>query len=395
MKIVIYRKSPLIGTHGGIEKVISAFANAFTARGHEVVIMTRDKRKGGLFFPVDPKVRLINLHDAIAKKWNLFRQGIYEICRHQKHGTAFLQKHPFFDREKNVSDVICAEIKKINPDIILSSGIVDSIDIVHGQSVNPPIIQMLHCLPSFYMRIKNEIIRHNFSEVLSKISCTQVLLPSYIENFRPYYNGPITAIGNFVEQTEQNVSYGNNKQKYSIIYMARLNPVKQQDLLIKAFALLAKRFPNWEVNLWGISENAQYKKLKKLIQDLQIEKQVFLQGVTKESQKELLRSDICACPSTFEGFSLSLTEAMAVGLPCVGLKTASCVNELIEDNVNGYLADNTPEDFADKLEKLMTSAETRRRFGLASKEKMKQYAPENIWKQWDDLIKETVEKKHA
>ena len=86
---------------------------------------------------------------------------------------------------------------------------------------------------------------------------------------------------------------------------------------------------------------------------------------------------------------------MAVGLPCVGLKTASCVNELIEDNVNGYLADNTPEDFADKLEKLMTSAETRRRFGLASKEKMKQYAPENIWKLWDNLIKETVEKKHA
>lgn len=395
MKIVIYRKSPLIGTHGGIEKVISAFANAFTARGHEVVIITRDKRKGGLFFPVNPKVRLINLHDAIAKKWNLFRQGIYEICRRRKHGTAFLQKHPFFDREKNVSDVISAEIKKINPDIILSSGIVDSIDIVHGQSVNPPIIQMLHCLPSFYLRAKNELTRQNFSEVFDKINQAQVLLPSYIENFRPYYNGPITSIGNFVEQTEQNVSYSNNKTKYSIIYMARLNPVKQQDLLIKAFALLAKRFPNWEVNLWGISENAQYKKLKKLIQDLQIEKQVFLQGVTKETQKELLRSDICACPSTFEGFSLSLTEAMAVGLPCIGLKSTSCVNELIEDDINGYLADNTPEDFADKLEKLMTSAETRRRFGLASKEKMKQYAPENIWKQWDDLIKETVEKKHA
>ena len=395
MKIVIYRKSPLIGTHGGIEKVISAFANAFTARGHEVVIITRDKRKGRLFFPVDSKVRLINLHDKIAKKWNLFRQGGYEICRHQKFGTAFLQKHPFFDREKNVSDIISAEIRKINPDIILSSGIVDSIDIVHGQSANPPIIQMLHCLPSFYMRIKNEITRHNFSEVLGKISCTQVLLPSYIENFRPYYNGKITAIGNFVEQTEQTISYDNDKKKYSIIYMARLNPVKQQDLLIKAFALLAKKFPDWEVNLWGISENGQYKKLKKLIQDLKIEKQVFLQGVTRETQKELLKSDICACPSSFEGFSLSLTEAMTVGLPCVGLKTTSCVNELIEDGVNGYLSDNTPEDFADKLEKLMTSVETRRRFGLAGKEKMKQYAPENIWKQWDDLIKETVEKKHA
>ena len=306
-----------------------------------------------------------------------------------------MQKHPFFDREKNVSDVISAEIKKINPDIILSSGIVDSIDIVHRQSVNPPIIQMLHCLPSFYLRAKNELTRQNFSEVFDKINQAQVLLPSYIENFRLYYNGPITAIGNSVEQTEQNVSYGNDKQKYSIIYMARLDKSKQQDLLIKAFALLAKRFPDWEVNLWGNSEKSKKQELQHLISKLKLENQVFLRGITKEAQKELLTSDICAFPSAFEGFSLALTEAMAVGLPCIGLKTASCVNELIEDGINGYLADNTPEDFADKLEKLMTSAETRRRFGLAGKEKIKQYAPENIWKQWDDLIKEIVEKKHA
>ena len=177
--------------------------------------------------------------------------------------------------------------------------------------------------------------------------------------------------------------------------MARLDQSKQQDLLIRAFALLAKRFPAWEVNLWGNPEKSKGQELQHLISELKLKKQVFLRGSTKETQKELLKSDICAFPSAYEGFSLALTEAMAVGLPCVGLKTASAVNELIEDNVNGYLADNTPEDFADKLEKLMTSAETRRRFGLAGKEKMKQYAPENIWKQWDNLIKETLEKKHA
>ena len=306
-----------------------------------------------------------------------------------------MQKHPFFDREKAVADIISTEIAKINPDIILSSGIVDSIDLLHGQKLDIPIIQMLHCLPSFYMRAKNEITRHNFAEVLNKISCAQVLLPSYIENFRPYYNGEIAPIGNFVEQTEQNISYDKNKKKYSIIYMARLNPVKQQDLLIKAFALLAPQYPDWEVNLWGTSESAQYEKLKKLILKLNVEKQIFLRGVTKETQKELLKSDICACPSTFEGFSLSLTEAMSVGLPCIGLKTASCVNELIVDDVNGYLTDNTPEDFAAKLKILMDSHEKRQHFGLAGKEKMKQYSPESIWNKWEKLIKETVENHHA
>ena len=128
---------------------------------------------------------------------------------------------------------------------------------------------------------------------------------------------------------------------------------------------------------------------------LKLEKQVFLRGVTAEAQKELLKSDICAFPSAFEGFSLALSEAMAVGLPCVGLKTASCVNELIVDNINGCLADGTPEDFAAKLRILMDSSETRQRFGLAGKEMMKLYNPEIIWNKWEELIKETIEKHHA
>ena len=395
MKIVIYRKSPLIGTHGGIEKVISAFANAFTARGHEVVIITRDKRKGGLFFPTDKKVKLIQLFSDVQKNFGKFRLIIYKFLRHRKNGRNLLKKFPYFDREKAISDIIFPAIKAQNPDIILSCGITDSIDFIYEQQMDFPVIQMFHSLPEVYLKIKNKASRELTLNTLNRIPTAQVLLPSFIKNLRPYYNGQITAIGNSVEQTEQNVSYSNNKTKYSIIYMARLDQSKQQDLLIRAFALLAKRFPAWEVNLWGNPEKSKGQELQHLISELKLKKQVFLRGSTKETQKELLKSDICAFPSAFEGFSLALTEAMAVGLPCVGLKTASCVNELIEDNVNGYLADNTPEDFADKLEKLMTSAETRRRFGLAGKEKMKQYAPENIWKQWDNLIKETLEKKHA
>lgn len=394
MKIVIYRKSALIGTHGGIEKVISAFANAFTARGHEIVIITRDKRKGGLFFPVSSQIRLINLHDEVQKNWGIFRQIGYKILRRWKNGSALLQKFPFFDREKAVADIVFAEVRKINPDIILSCGVADSVDLLHGQQNKIPLIQMFHSLPSVYFHAKNKITRGNISEALKKISLAQVLLPSFVKNLQKYYNGKITVIGNPVELTDKNISYA-SKDKYRIIYMARLDQHKQQDLLIKAFALLAPQYPQWEVNLWGSAEKSKQQELQKLISELKLEKQVFLNGVTAEAQKELLKSDICAFPSAFEGFSLALTEAMAVGLPCVGLKTASCVNELIEDGVNGYLADNTPEDFAAKLKILMDSPETRRRFGLAGKEMIKLYNPETVWNKWEDLIKETIEKHHA
>lgn len=394
MRILIYRKSALIGTHGGIEKIVSSFANAFAARGHEVVIMTRDKRKGSLFFPVSPQIRLLNLHDEVQKNWGIFRQIGYKILRRRKNAVALLQKFPFFDREKAAADIVSAEVCKINPDIILSCGIADSVDLLHGQQNKIPLIQMFHSLPSVYFHAKNKVTRGNISQALKKISLAQVLLPSFVKDLQKYYNGKITVIGNPVELTDKNISYA-AKDQYRIIYMARLDQHKQQDLLIKAFALLAPQYPQWEVNLWGSAEKSKRQELQKLISKLKLEKQVFLRGVTAEAQKELLKSDICAFPSAFEGFSLALSEAMAVGLPCVGLKTASCVNELIVDNINGCLADSTPEDFAAKLKTLMDSSETRQRFGLAGKEVIKRYNPETIWNKWEELIKETIEKHHA
>lgn len=394
MRILIYRKSALIGTHGGIEKIVSSFANAFAARGHEVVILTRDKRKGSLFFPVAPEVRLFNLHDEVQKNWGIFRQIGYKTLRRFKNAVALLQKFPFFDREKAAANIISSQISRINPDIILSCGIADSVDLLHGQQTNIPLIQMFHSLPSVYFHAKNKVTRGNIVQALNKITQAQVLLPSFVTDLQKYYNGKIAVIGNPVEQTDNNISY-TAKDKYRIIYMARLDRHKQQNLLIKAFALLAPQYPQWEVNLWGSAEKSKQQELQKLISELKLEKQVFLRGVTAEAQKELLNADICAFPSAFEGFSLALSEAMAVGLPCVGLKTASCVNELIADGVNGCLADGTPEDFAAKLKILMDSSETRRRFGLAGKQMMEQYNPESIWKKWEELIQAAIENHHA
>lgn len=44
-----------------------------------------------------------------------------------------------------------------------------------------------------------------------------------------------------------------------------------------------------------------------------------------------------AFPSAYEGFGLSLAEAMSMGLPAVGYKSCSAVNELIVDGKNGFV----------------------------------------------------------
>ena len=104
----------------------------------------------------------------------------------------------------------------------------------------------------------------------------------------------------------------------------------------------------------------------------------------------LLQGDIFAFPSAYEGFGLTLAEAMSVGLPGIGYKNCSAVNEIIKDGENGLLADDGVDSLAEKMRQLMSSSSLRQQLGETAHESMKQYSAENIWGQWEKLIKEVI-----
>ena len=83
---------------------------------------------------------------------------------------------------------------------------------------------------------------------------------------------------------------------------------------------------------------------------------------------------------------------MSMGLPAVGYKSCSAVNELIQDGVNGYLCEEGPEGLAAKLDRLMGDRALRSSMGQAARDSMKQYAPEAIWDAWENLLEEIAVK---
>ena len=169
---------------------------------------------------------------------------------------------------------------------------------------------------------------------------------------------------------------------------------KRPHLLIEAFAGLADKYPDWQVELWGdVDQRAFYEELKFMIKSKKLQDRVFLKGTSNEIPKILQRSDIFAFPSAYEGFGLALGEAMSMGLPAVGYKSCSAVNELIQDGLNGFLCEEGPEDLAAKLDRLMGDRALRVRMGQAARESMKQYAPEAIWDAWEKLLEDIAAKK--
>ena len=124
-----------------------------------------------------------------------------------------------------------------------------------------------------------------------------------------------------------------------------------------------------------------------LIEELGLKNKVILKGTSKNILHELEKCDIFVFPSLFEGFGIALGEAMSVGLPSIGLRTAPAVNELIVDNTNGILIDNDVDDLALNLEKLINNADLRKKLGTKAKEIIKNYSEENVLNSWEELIK--------
>jgi glycosyltransferase involved in cell wall biosynthesis len=391
MRILQYTNE-IVDLVGGAERVFCEMANAFVARGHEVYTVCNDFRTGRPFYPLDDRVHFINLNGTGRRKR---KPLIWRISRPFR----FLAKDTW-DRfigdsfNKVKSEPLVKLIQEIQPDVVIPYQINDYFAMYRQPMLDVPAILMHHSNADLFARF---LRRQENIEKINTCSHLQVLQRIFVPEIQQFYRGPIHVIPNVVPQVEEMdlADLTVKKPQRTITMISRLDVGKQQHLLIQAFGRLAKNYPDWKVEIYGPPSKQKYhRQLKDMIVALGLVGRVELMGRTNNPLDVLRTADIFAFPSNYpEGFPLALTEAMAVGLPCVGLKTTPSVNELIVDGVNGLLADNTPEDFAEKLKILMDDQNLRAKMGRAGHEMMKQYAPEKIWDQWEELI-ETVVRQH-
>ena len=227
-----------------------------------------------------------------------------------------------------------------------------------------------------------------------KCDVVQVLMPSYIVPVKNIGIHNIVYIPNTVPQFVKENTTDLKTCHHTIINVGRVEGVqKRQHLLVRAFAKIADTYPDWKVKIYGeIDKNGYTNELQKFISSYQLEDRIIFCGTTKEIRKCLAQADIFAFSSAFEGFPLALTEAMAMGLPAIGYRSCSAVNELIKHGENGFLCEDSIDDFATKLEILIKNQELRIQMGAKAHEDMKEYAPNKIWDMWEEEIHRVTNK---
>jgi len=150
-----------------------------------------------------------------------------------------------------------------------------------------------------------------------------------------------------------------------ILTVARLIPVKQPLMLLKAFRIVrsSRRCTLLIVGSGELEGVISAEVRRHQIPD------VVMPGFVNQSEiaQAYACGDIFALPSRSETWGLAVNEAMNFGLPVIVSDKVGCAVDLVRDGENGYVIPfQSPEALADRLSRLVDSAEMRRRFGQAS-----------------------------
>ena len=111
---------------------------------------------------------------------------------------------------------------------------------------------------------------------------------------------------------------------------------------------------------------------KILVDQLNISKQVIFAGYRTDVADFYKAADVFVFPSFREGLPVSVMEAMASGLPVI------CSNirgntDLIENNVTGLIANNTPEGVAKAISAMQSNENLRASLASAALQKIRQF----------------------
>lgn len=375
--VVLLTLKPVFNIVGGVEKVFCAMSSALSDLGYNVTPLVYDKNKDGEpIYPVT--VNLVNVYSEPEFSFSekLFKPLIKFSLNKNKR---WLKKTDFIGEYQ--ARCLKESLQRLpHIDIFICFQIEASYVLKKFLGIQAPVITMLHGQPSnFIEKIKL------CDKYLSQTSCMQVLLPSYIKQIQSVIkNTHVVCIPNAVNESNLQVDYSN----HLIITTSRLCTGKRPDLLIKAFALIKDQFPSWRCEWWGPFQDEKI--FEDMVRHYSLENRFYLKGATDHVNEKLSQASIYAFPSGFEGFPLGLTEAMSLGLPVVGCNDCEAVRALVCDGRNGLLASPTPESIAKVLAKLMADIELREHLGQQARKDMKNFTPEVVWGQWQDLIDKVI-----
>lgn len=170
----------------------------------------------------------------------------------------------------------------------------------------------------------------------------------------------------------------------TILALGRLSHEKGHDLLIDAFAGVHREIPDWNLVIAG--GGPLLESLTQRVAALDLNGRVVLTGRVKDPFELFGCAGLFVQPSRFEGFPLTLCEAMACGLPSICFD-AEWSRSIVQSGVNGLLVSPMePGALGECLRELVTHPETRDRLAGQASRLRDDLSMASVMPLWENLV---------
>lgn len=174
-----------------------------------------------------------------------------------------------------------------------------------------------------------------------------------------------------------------------IVAVGRMDANKNHEMMIRAFAGLKDKYPEYTLTIYGDGELHQY--LEDLAVQLGVAERVYMPGMIPDVAVQIERAALFLLTSYSEGVSNALIEAMASGLPVISTDVpGGGTVELITDKENGLIIPvGDGQALEEAMDKLLCNPIYADHLGREAAKIQLRLAPErvnNLWREYFDRI---------
>jgi L-malate glycosyltransferase len=182
-----------------------------------------------------------------------------------------------------------------------------------------------------------------------------------------------------------------------VAVVARLNARKGLEYFLRAAVSVSKQYPAARFLIVGDSmvDSTYRPSLEQLAGELELKGRVIFTGERTDVPQLLQEVDLSVLPSLSEGFSNSLMEAMAAGLPVVATNVGGNP-EIVQDGVTGILVPaRDSKALGDAILAILKSPQLSRQLGNAGRERVaKHFSLESTVRQTENLYLSLIKDKN-
>lgn len=262
---------------------------------------------------------------------------------------------------------------------------------------------VFHSSPGFQFIIKEHgvrcILRKVYNEIFLKrrmsIHYNEIanysdkivfLSKPYVQLFQKVYAIKKTDAKKFaVIPNPCTINSGNIAEKEKIVLVvSRLEETQKKiTYILRIWNFIRSRFPDWQLVFVG--EGPSQDEYMAYCAAHHMDNVQFVGR--QEPLSYYAKASVFMMTSSFEGWPLTIVEAMTNGVVPIVMDSFAAVHDIIDDGKDGYITPNKDLNaYAEKLSQLMQNKKLRETISNAARQKAKTFSPEKVIEKWISLF---------